>query len=285
MELTIQQAQEQSANFMYIWADEQKFLQHINKTYASVIRTKKANQKKLLLLSAEKYGKTYEEYTNAIREAFIETYDHTPAEALIILAQGGEIAGKNWAEGVYGIGVLPTSFSNYEINGQLVTVDATTGHIFAGAEDITDDTKTVYSTIGKNTVAYQYFSKDMNGVVFMSQYYKLQKKYAPQTWSDDHGIYSAKNGKAVSASDGASIWGNITESLQVFLNWLLSLFGISTPERETISAANTLPSQTADGFTQEAGIADAAGLLLILAAGGMFVAGGGLNLGKKKARK
>lgn len=280
MELTIQEAQKQSANFMYIWADEQKFLRYIKPEFASVIRTKKANQRKLLELSAQKYGKTFDDYTTAIREAFIETWKHTPAEALIILAQGGEIAGKNWSEGVYGIGALPTTYSVQSINDQQVTVDTTTGHIFLGSEDITDESRTVFSTVGKQAIAYQYFSREVAGMVFMSQYHKLQKKYAAQSWSDDHGTYSAKTGKPITGADSASIWGNILESVQVFVNWLLSLFGVSAPERETINAENTLPNQTADGFVQEAGMVDAAGLLLMLAAGGALVATGGLKIKK-----
>lgn len=281
MELTLQQATQHPADFMYLWASEE-FLNAINKKYASVIRTKKANQRKLLELSAEKYGLPYATYTQAIRDAFVEAYDHTPTEALVILAQGGQIAGKDWSEGVYGIGALPTSFSNYEINGQKVTVDATTGAIMLGAQDITDTTKDVYTKYGKNTIVYQRFSKDMNGVRFMSQYHKLQKKYAPQTWSDDQGAYSAKNGKAVTAKDGADIWGSILESLQVVVNWILSLFGVSVPEREMLSTENTLPNQTADGFVQESGMLDAAGLMLILAAGGALVATGGLKVGKAR---
>ena len=58
MELTITQAQKNAANFMYIWADEKNFLQKINRKYANIIRGKKANQIKLLKLSAQKYGKS-----------------------------------------------------------------------------------------------------------------------------------------------------------------------------------------------------------------------------------
>ena len=283
MELTIQQACKQSANFMYLWADEKDFLQYIKKEYADNIRLKKAHQHKLLLLSAEKYGNTYDEYTTKIRAAFIEQYGMTPAEALIVLAQGGEVAGKNWSESMYGVGALPTSFSGYEIDGQAVTVDATTGAIYLGATDITDTTKVVYSTSGKNTIVYQRFSKDMNGVVFKSQYHKVQKKYAPQSWSTDDGTFSAKDGTEIKAADGASVWGNVLESVQVFLDWILSLFGANIPAREQLTTKNTLPNQTADGFAQEAGMTDAAGLLLILAAGGALVATGGLK--KKKGNK
>ena len=274
MELTIKEACKQSANFMYIWADEQKFLKYIKPEFASVIRVKKANQRKLLELSADKYGKTLDDYTSAIREAFIEEWKHTPAEALIILAQGGQIAGKNWQEGVYGVGALNTQFSGNEYNGQPITVNTETGHIFCGTEDITDESKTVYNTVNKKTIPYQLFSRDLMGNIYMSQYNKLQKKYGAQSWSDDHGTYSAKTGSEITASDSADIWGTISLSIQKFLDWLLSLFGITTGNKEMITAENTLPSQTADGFVQEAGMSEAGMIVLALAAGGLLLSGG-----------
>ena len=284
MELTIQQACERSASFMYLWADEDKFLKYIKNEYAAIIRGKKANQKKLILLSAQKYinpdavwgGEETTQYTSAIREAFVEQYDHTPAEALIILAQGGSIAGKNWSEGVFGIGALPTSFGN----NANINVDTKTGHIYNGGTDITDTSKTVYSTVRGQVFPIEYVA-ELDGVTYISEYHKTKRKYYANTYSTADGTFNAKTGNVVSASDGADIWGNILESLQTFLSWLMSLFGINFSQRETISAENTLPSQKADGFTQEAGIADAAGLLLILAAGGALIATGGIKVGKK----
>lgn len=281
LELTLKQACEQSANFMYIWADERKFLRYIDPKYASIIRTKKANQAKLLSLSAEKEGKTYEEYTTAIRKAFIDQWGCTPVKALVILAQGGQIAGKNWSEGIYGIGALAKDFNGMTVEGKQITVDPTTGHIFMGAEDITDPSKTVISTVGKKTVEYQLFSRKIDGFdyTFMSQYNKTLKKYYAQSYSDDQYTYSAKNGKEMTASESGDIWGTILLSLQKFIDWIISLFGGST-ERETISAANTLPNQRVDGFTSKAGTSETGVILLCAAAAGYLMFGG-----KKKKTK
>ena len=278
MELTVQRAASQSADFMYIWADENKFLRYINKKYASIIRTKKANQKKLLVLSAEKYGTTYDAYTTAMRKAFIEQWGHTPAEALIILAQGGQIAGKNWSEGVYGVGAL---YVDTFVGHEGITVRPEDGHILNNGTDV-PVTKTIYTQIKKQAVPYQIFST-VDGVTYTSQYNKTQKKYYAFSYSTADGQYNARTGQQMTASQNSDIWGNIEALFEKFLNWLISLF--SNDNRETINAENTLPNQTADGFvTNEAGMGEAGSILLVLAVGGALVASGALG-GKKKNRK
>lgn len=275
-ELTISQACEHPADFMYIWASDDKFLRYIPQKYANIIKGKRANQRKILALSAEKYGAQQTAYEGAIYNAFIEAYDHTPAEALVILAQGGSIAGKNWSEGVFGIGAVQ-SFSN----NPNILVDAKTGHIYNGGTDITDTSKTVYSTVKGSVFPIQYVAQ-LDGVTYMSEYNKTLKKYYASTWSNADGTFSAKSGSAVKSSQSADIWGAIVASLDKFINWLLQLFTGSSVE--TISAENTLPSQTADGFASAesgSGIAEASGILLALAAGGALIASGGIKLGKK----
>ena len=278
-ELTISQACEHPADFMYIWASDDKFLRYIPQNYATIIKGKRANQRKILALSAEKYGTTQAAYEQAIYDAFIETYDHTPAEALVILAQGGSIAGKNWSEGVFGIGAVQ-SFSN----NPNILVDAKTGHIYNGGTDITDTSKTVYSTVKGSVFPIQYVAQ-LDGVTYMSNYNKTLKKYSSYTWSNADGTFNAKSGATFSSSQSSDIWGMIIASIEKFINWLLQLFTGSSVE--TISAENTLPSQTADGFASADGgngIAEASGILLALAAGGALIASGGIKLGKKSKK-
>lgn len=270
MELTITQAQKNPANFMYIWADKKEFLQKIDKKYANIIEGKKLNQIKLLKLSAQKYGKSYEEYTDAIRKAFIATYDVTPYEALVILAQGGSIAGKNWSEGVYGIGEL---YVNVFINNHAITVRESDGHILNNGADVTDESRTVRTKINKQAVPYQLFAT-VDNVIYKSQYNKIRKKYYAQSYSTAQGQYSARTGNEINASDSADIWGTILSSLEEVVEWILSLFGVNTSNRETISAENTLPNQQEDGFVQKADLGDATTTLLLLVAGGALLAGG-----------
>lgn len=270
MELTIAQARSGSAGFMYIWADENKFLRYIPKKYAKIIRGKKANQNKLIMLSAEKYNKKVSDYTQAIREQFIEDYGMTPAEALIVLAQGGTVAGKNWREGVFGIGkTINENGFGVEINDKPVVVNMETGEIMCGMKNLTDTTRTVYKKVNGKVIPYQLFGYDNSGddITFMSQYDSKTKTYKSASWSNSEGTYSPE-GTPLTAKDGADIWGNVNNLLDKFLDWLLKLFGVDK-DTQLISASNTLPSQTEDGFITKA---EAGGILLALAAGGALLA-------------
>lgn len=278
IELTIQQASSNPASFMYIWASKE-FLKAINAKYAKIIYGKQLNQIKLLTLSAEKFGKTYDEYVAEIRKAFIDTYGMSPEKALLILAQGGSVAGKNWEQGVFGIGALSNKFAGTDI-----TVDPKTGYMMRDGKYL-PVYDTVYTEIKGKTVAYQlfYYEEDTKRT-YMSQYNKTMKKYYAKSYSTPEAKYSA-SGTQINASDGADIWGNIkldTEWFKQIISWILSIFGISVKtgmETETINATNTLPDQATDGFITEAGMGEAAGLLLALVAGGTLLAGG---LKKKK---
>ena len=291
IELTIEQACEHPECFMYAWATEE-FLSAIDPKYASIIRTKGNNERKVLILSADKYLGDFSranEYYQKVADAFYAKYDVSPLDALIILAQGGEVAGKNWKEGVYGVGALPTStFAGITTDGGgKVTVEAANGHIMYNGKDITDESKTVYNSVKGETIPYQLFGSDDFGYTFMSQYNKTRKKYYAQSYTDDEGVtHSASTGKRTDGTDSASIWGNIEmgwDWIKNILNWLLSLFGIQTiPEIggsvDTIKPSNTLPNQQTDGFVSKAGMGTVGAVLLASAALGM------LFMGKKKKK-
>lgn len=262
------------ANFMYLWASENDFLQYIPKKYADVIRVKKANQLKVVYLIANNNEDTVKDYTAQIKQAFVNTYDMRPEEALVILAQGGTVAGKNWAEGVFGVGA--TKVLNF-VGHDGITVRTEDGHILQNGMDVTDTTKTVYTTIKKQAVPYQLFAT-LDGVTYMSQYNKTSKKYYAQTYSTDKGTFNARTGSEVKASDGADLWGTILEFFDKFVNWLISLF--SGSDRQLLTAENTLPSQSQDGFVQESGMGEAGTILLLLAAGGLLM-GSGMKKSKK----
>lgn len=283
MELTIKEACTNPANFMYLWADEDAFLRYLKPQWASVIRGKKRNQMKLILLSAQKYlnknavlnGKEYHQYTDAIRQAFVDTYDMTPGNALLILAQGGTVAGKNWSEGVFGIG------ATNQFYGTNITVRPNDGYfekggvLLPGNEDLN-----VYANVGGKTVVYQRFYEDPeSGVTYMSQLNKVTKKYYAASYSSTAGTFKAKNGDSINPSDSADIWGTILASLDKFLNWLISLFA-GNSNTDLITAENTLPNQKGDGFVQTGGggisdmLESGSGLLIAAAAAGLLLMGG-----------
>lgn len=286
-ELTIQQARTAPASFMYIFATDE-FLSYIEPKYANIIRGKRGNQVKILMLSADKYLGSIDkwtEYGEAIRSAFIEMYGMQPIEALSILAQGGSVAGKNWKEGIYGIGATANIDFGKSVNGASVYCNSQDGHIYAGTTDITDESKTVYETIKGQVIPYQLFSKEVEGMKFMTQYNKTRKQYDAQSYSTSDGEFSARTGAALTGINGGDIWGTIVMYFEKFVEWLISLFVKNEDQKEQISAANTLPSQSADGFvTKEAGMSTGAKIALALAAGGALLYGTTPS-GKKTMKK
>ena len=274
IELTIQQACKDPANFMYIWASK-SFLNAIDAKHAAIIQNKQLNQRKLIQLSAEHYNKKEADYLEAIRKAFVETYGINPAKALVALASGKTVAGKNWKEGIYGIGSLSSKFYGTDIS-----VNPTNGYMMRNGSYLP-----VYDTVEQEVkgkvIAYQLFYYDAEtGRTYMSQYNKTMKKYYAQTYTTSDGNkYSATTGAAVTSADGADLWGNIKlgfEDFKQIINWILSLFGIKITDdgRETINATNTLPDQTADGFTIESGFGEMAGIALLAVGAGTLLAGG-----------
>ena len=295
LELTLDQARKQSAIFLYIFASD-KYLSYIDKKYATVIKGKRANQRKLLTLSAQAYinsdaqygGKEYNEYVEAVRQGFIETYGMEPTDALIKLALGETVAGKNWAEGVYGTSGIGKAATFYGTN---VSVDPSNGHIFKDGKDYTDESKTVYKEIKKQAVPYQLFAT-IGETTYMSQYNKTYKKYYAQSYSTAEGSFKASSGAVLGASNAATVFENVQLGALDFLSWiqqLLAFFGInlnfgsssSSTTTETINETNTLPNQQADGYVQTAGMDYLTGALLAaVAAGTLFV---GIK-GKKKRK-
>ncbi len=293
VELTIEQACQHPANFMYIWVSDE-FLAAIPRKYALKVAQKRVNQRKVLWLSAEKFGTTQEAYQEAIYNAFVEAYGMTPAKALVTLAQGGSVAGKNWEEGIYGIGAIGRSGS---FAGHAdILVRESDGHILKGETDITN--KTIYSNINGQVAPFQLLGTDEDGIVYMSQYYKLKKKFYAESFTTPDGVkHSARNGSALSSSDGADIWGNIQEGvswIQNILQWILSIFGIKLPtmpgststevtaQKEPLSAKNTMPDQKADGFC--VGEASIDPMVAVALLGGAALVGYTLVGGKKKSK-
>lgn len=283
--LTVDEARKNPSMFMYVFATDE-YLSAISSKYAKIIRGKRANQEKLLKVSADEYlgdWQKWTQYKDAIKQGFHNIYGMTPLEALVRLALGEEVAGRNWNEGVYGVGALyPDTFANVTINGQAVTVDKTTGHIYAGTTDITDTQDgLMYAKVGKNTMLFRIFSKQIEGYVFEAEYYKAGNKYYAKTYSTENGTFNARNGSEVSATEAGSVWENIKLGTFDFLEWLkslLSIFGINitstSNSTQTLNAKNTLPNQTADGYVQESGMSEAAAIALMAVAGGTLLAGG-----------
>lgn len=265
--LTIDQARANASSFLYIFADEDKFLQYIPKKYAQVIRGKKVNQNKVLLESARSYNSTFDAYASAIREGFMEQYDMTPANALVVLAQGGTVAGKNWSEGVFGVGKASTIFTGDNVNA---TVNESTGVTSVNGVTL-GVTNIIYANEKGQAVPYQVVCTDNStGITYVSQ---LKKgKYYAQSYSTSDGTKYNPSGKVITDKDMGTIWEGISLVLEKFIEWLLSLFGVN--DQNSITAENTLPDQKTDGFVYESGFSEGTAILLALAIGGALMANG-----------
>lgn len=276
--LTVDEAKKNPSMFLYVFATNE-YLNAIDSKYAKIIRGKKANQEKLLKISADEYlgdWQKWTQYKDAIKQGFENIYGITPVEALVKLALGEEVAGKNWSEGVYGVGAIhPTTFY-----GTNVTVDKTTGHIFKDGVDYTDESRTENENYKGQAFPMRYCAV-IDEATYISQYYKTGKYYYAKTYSNPNGTFSAKSGTEIKPTDAASVWENVQLGAWDFLDWLKSLlefFGIKitseSNSNSTLNTKNTLPNQKADGYVQESGFSEAAAIALLAVAGGTMLAGG-----------
>lgn len=279
IKMTIAQVCEHPNDFLYIFADDQKFLPYIDFKHRAIIVGKRANQNKIILLSAKEYGSSRDEYVKAIREAFIKMYGVTPAQALITLAEGGEVAGKNWKEGIYGVGSVAANYRSDFIQNPNITVNPETGEILSSGVVVSSPSSAIYtrSLSGKAVVA-NYSYKSAGGEVFTSQFNKALNKYFAGSYATAS-VYQNADGKSINGSDLGSNWEDGVLSVEKFGNWLmellerLGLISSEGEEVETISAENTLPSQTGDGFV--AGVDEANwGNIGLIALGATLIASG-----------
>ena len=266
---TIDQAKKHPSNFLYVFVT-QSFLKNISARSRNVIAAKYAKQVTLLKNSANKNGKTYNEYKQAVYDAFVSIYNVTPERALYLLSIGKTVAGKNWKKGVYGVGaVQQTTFSQ----NSAVYVDSKTGHIIAGGKDTynrNDEYGVVYGTMNGQTVPVQYFYSASDGTSY-SSILGSDGKYYADTYATADGDLQSASGSSMSAAESATMWANTILSsgwLQKIIDWFISIF----TKEDDITLENTAPNQIDDGFVYESGFSGAGIAILALAAGGVYMA-------------
>lgn len=266
LELTLAQAKSKPANFMYLWASDE-FLMAIPRKHALIIKQKQLNERLLLARSAEKFNTTKEAYENAIRAEFIKQFGITPAQALDRLAKGEKVCGKDWAAGIYGVGAISTrKFKDG------YSVGETSGYIIDPNGDICPADDIIYGEDG--TASQIVYYDNTSGMTYVSEKNKKGKWYA-KSYSDANGNMFKPNGSAMSGADAGSVWETVDLSfdwIQKIINWILSLFNISTETQEQLTPDNTLPNQKTDGFVYESGISEAGMIALALLAGGTILA-------------
>lgn len=229
-------------DFIYLWASDGFIAQLGSK--ARIIKEKKYNQYQTLwkiMVDNVKSNNSadlqdaYIDWTNQIADAIKNTYGMTPAIILQKLAMGEDVLGKNWKQGIYGIGEVQSTFSQ----NNAVTVDGSTGKIMVNGV-AADGQVPIYGANGVVT-GYSYYDKTANAQ-FQSGV-NANGQYGAACYSNESGVQSA-NGGAFDQSTG-SFWSNAANYIpliQRVIEWLVSLFGAG--ERVVLTRQNTVPEQT-----------------------------------------
>ena len=252
---------------LYVFAPTE-FIARLGNKAKVMVSFKKANQEQLLKTAAADSGLDYASGYGRVREAFINAYGMTPADALKILAAGGEVAGKNWAKGIYGIGALPKRPDFAQNMG--VSVDPKTGKILVDGVEGANQVS-VYS--GSKIKSYAY--TDANGNTYTSVRNLSGKYYANTYTASGSEVTQNANGDTVTSADTASIWTSAVEIFSTLWNWVLKLLGINK-EETILDPQNTIPMQT-DGFVEEETSVGEAAMWAVLAVGAGVMLSGGLK--------
>jgi LPXTG-motif cell wall-anchored protein len=264
-------------DFLYLWATDE-FIALLG-SKARIIREKKYYQYHMLwnvmadnekFKNAEDGQKYYQEWANELAKAMKDTYGLTPAEILHKLAMGEDVFGKDWEQGVYGVGAVDkTSFTQ----NPNVTVDPATGMILDGGSVISAQWP-IYDSAG-NITGYSYSDGENQYQSTMA----LNGSFKAYTYSDASGVQKA-NGNAFNASS-ATFWQNANNYMPIInsvLSWLDSIVKNFAPNNTILTPQNTTPVQTEWIETES----DNTGLYI---AGGIAVAAAlALGLSKKKKK-
>lgn len=241
--VTLNDALKCPTDFLYIFATD-SFLSALDSKSANIIKSKRRNQQQLLIsiTTREKYNDGVQKVSAAIKDAF----GMSPAAILIKLAEGEQVAGKDWTKGVYGVGATQREgFAGS--NG--ITVDKTTGKIMQNGVEVAGQTAIYGKRKGQQ---YTTYNVEIDGVSYNSVY--KDGSYYAGSYTNANGDSFNANGAKIGLSAFSDIWNSIASfmpyisQILTFLRSLFpAIFGNSTDNRTIITSANTLPSQS-DGF-------------------------------------
>ena len=229
--------------FLYLWASDDFIAQLGNK--AKIIRVKKYNQYQTLWKTMEDNVKTssraeqlevYQSWLKQISQAMQDVYGMTPATILQKLAMGENVVGKNWKQGIYGIGGLQTTFAQ----NSAVTVDSATGKILVNGVEAAGQTPIIGD--GGAITGYSYY--DAAGNRQYQSGVTSDGKYGAVCYSSPDGVEKATGGNFDPSQGG--FWQNANNYMPLvtkIIEWIMSLFG-KGEDRVVLTPDNTVPDQT-----------------------------------------
>lgn len=229
-------------DYLYLWASDE-FISKLG-SKARIIKQKKYNQYQALWktvvmnnesASADELQELYQQWTSEIASAIKDTYGYTPGEILVRLAMGQEVVGKNFKNGVYGVGNTPTTSF---VQNSSVQVNPLTGVVMQNGLPMQNQTA-VYGNDG-SVIGY---STQVGGEQYQS--YFVGGQYNALSFSNSDGVQYA-NGGAFNASN-ASFWQNANNYMPIInsvLSWLTSIVNSFFLNRTVLTSENTVPVQT-----------------------------------------
>lgn len=260
--VTLAQITKSPLDYLYIFAPD-SFLKQLGNKVGGIIRSKRTNQVHLLNRIAVDNGSTYEAYRDAISSAIQDQYGMSPAKILVALAEGKNVAGKNWSKGVYGVGATNTLTKTYATDGS-VTVDT------AGKIMLTSSGKLVeaQTPIYENDTLVGYAATH-NGSIYTSVLGADGNFYANTVGTATYQKFA--DGSEYDGSKARSVWESILTYAPYciqLIQWILSLIpGVNN--RTIITPQNTIPSQSE--FTYNSGVSS--NELILLLVGGVALYG------------
>ena len=223
-------------DYLYIFASD-SFISRLSGVYKSTVQKKKQYQIVWLQRAATENKSDITTWSEAIRQRIIDTYGMKPAEMLERLASGEDVAGKNWAKGVFGVGAV-----RYEAFSQnnTITVDNTTGKLLQGGQEMAGQTA-VYSGSGK-VVGYTTTITAADGTTQQYQSTKSGNKYYAGTYSTSAGVTQNADGSEFVPANSESVWQNVATLapyIQQLIQWIASLFGLNQQRLLTYNNVTT----------------------------------------------
>ena len=248
---------ETPADFIYLFATN-SFISKLSGVYQTTVYRKMRLQYKYINVLALDAGGTFESWREKFREAIVEQYGRDPYEILTLLASGKDVAGKNWKEGVYGIGA-----NKYDgFKGTNITVDSSTGDLLQGGTVIPGQTN-VYTSSGKlvgktATVDGVQYQSDLSG-----------DKFYAGTYGTGEGAFNA-DGTKFNPANAQSIFQNIFSFMEFFDKLITWIFSISDTIKDKfkLMTAKTVAASQDDWIKTSKSSADS--LLFFIAGAGII---------------
>lgn len=281
---------EEPIAFLYIFIEDFDkinfpFLEMLDEKHRSIISSKAYNQKVMCRnVYMDEHNDSTEglqDFYQEIKNKIIDQYGMYPTEILLRLASGENVAGKDWAEGTYGVGETDNKYyknfklvtnAGQDLSNIIVNDDGTLR--FGRATQ--NPSNIIYGSDGK-PVSYQY---DFNGLSLTTQLVNGTWFAGTVGGSKKNQQWNADGTKFFSAS-ASSIWQSISTYLPYvglllsLLSWLFSSFKSNSLSANSLfNTSNTFPNQRVDWSyfgDDDEGMTTSDLLLLAAAAGAVYL--------------